>query len=137
MRGQAGRICLRLRAPKDKGAGVVIQPRQSLMNQSGPTDFTMCAGLTGSNRQGGIEQQNTLIRPVMQVGSVSALACIALDFLEDIAKARQISGECRIDGKGQPIGLVRRVIGVLPENYNAGGARLATFEGRECQRGPR
>jgi len=108
-----------LRNPLDDGVGELL-----------PADSRVACGHVGPYRQGGIQEQNSLLGPAFQVPVRRRRKTkVVVEFLEDVDE-----GGGRLDSHGhreaQAVGLSRIVVGVLPDNH-----RLHLFHRAKVQGG--
>ena len=109
-----------LRKPLDDGVGKCL-----------PADSRVACGHVGPHRQGGVQQQDSLLGPAFQV-SVGRWrdAKVVMKFLEDVDE-----GGRRVDSVGhreaQAVGLSWIVVGVLPDDNHLHLVHGAKVQGRK------
>lgn len=89
----------------------------------------------GFDGEGVVEQENALLRPFLEIAvGWDWCAEVVVDFLEDILQTR---GDCDgfIDGKGEAVGLVVAMIGVLTDDDNLYGVKIGGEGGEDLSFG--
>lgn len=115
-------LFLRGSAPKQEGhtPGTGRYLRDQGVRQGFPSPALVAVGLTFFDRQAGIQEQSTLLRPRNKAAAGyghgrPSFAQITLALFEDVAQGgrKRLAGR---NGKGQTLGLAAPVVGVLAQD---------------------
>ena len=121
-------------APKeeDETAALLAEGRYGGIGKGLPTVVLVAAGLMGTDGEGGVEEQHTLLGPAAEVaaGDGDAGAEVGVDFLDDVDQRRRHLDALR-HRETEPHGLARLMVGVLAKDDNFHAVERCMIEGRE------
>ena len=125
-------LCLRLRmaAPENEHAWFIAGRNccNAGVGDGVPSSLGVAAGLGRLDRQGVIKQQHALPRPFAQIAMIGARHTkVRFQFLVDVHQARRDLHPFG-DGKAQPHGLTRTMIGILPQDHDLHLVQRRQFE---------
>ena len=126
-------LFLGIAPPEQKHYSVSIlrDPSDDLVGEHLPAPVLVGGRLAFTNRQRGIEQKHSLIRPMGQVSILRiGPSKICFQLLEDIYQRRRVS-DSLMHGKTQSIGLSCTVIGILAEYDHLDGLERTMVKGRK------
>ena len=118
-------------APKDEDHRFFpgVEHLDDVVGENFPALAAVGSRLTGPNRQYRVEQQHAFLRPVHETAVVGNRAAqIVVKLLVDVSQRRR-NGYVGLNGKTEPVGLVRPVVRVLPDDAHLGVRKRRVVEG--------
>lgn len=120
-------------APQDEHhrSGFVVDHRDHPIRETFPPATLMRGCSSGSNRERGVEQQDSGGRPLLERAATRHGASkIGVQFLEDVAQGRRV-GDTRANREAQTVGLSGTVIRILAENHDLDLGERSQVQGGE------